>query len=67
MSTRVRLEAGMARATVPVSSVSSRSLTRPRVLRQMEIDINEMLGIYDLCFASVSTGSGLDVLSSNVI
>ena len=60
-------EAVTARLTVPASSVSSRSLTRPRVLRQMEIDINAMLGIYDLCFASVSASSRLDVLSSNVI
>ena len=56
-----------ARLTVPVSSVSSRSLTRPRVLRQMEIDIYAML---ELCYASVSTSYlqlSLGLLSSNVI
>ena len=59
-----------ARLIVPVSSVSSRSLTRPRVLRQMEIDIYAMLGIYELCYALVSTSYlqlSLGLLSSNVI
>ena len=64
------LEVNTARLAVPVSSVSSRSLTRPRVLRKMEIDIYAMLGIYELCYALVSTSYlqlSLGLLSSNVI